>query len=211
MTNKIHIVHSNHNTDFSNLLKNAVEKCPASCYYQISESEIESTTLLDGSSLYCFDYATVKTIANQLKQLTDTNKYCFTAVYNAPETISTSELVRLGRLKGYIGSSASESEMANAINTLISGQSALPLSIANQLVKYYQSLILRFSEPYAINLTQREVQVLERLRFGLSNNKLADELFVSEHTVKSHLYKIFKKINVSNRTQAIAWTHKYLP
>jgi ATP/maltotriose-dependent transcriptional regulator MalT len=40
---------------------------------------------------------------------------------------------------------------------------------------------------------------------GASNTEIADSLFVSEHTVKSHLYNVFKKLNVKNRLQAVSW------
>ncbi|MDB1122860.1 response regulator transcription factor [Vibrio algarum] len=211
MTSKMNVVHIENDTYFSNRLKNAVENHPNSYYSEIPKSDIEDSTSLTGTFLYVFDFKTATEIEAQLKQLTEINKYCFTVVYDAPTSITTSDLIKLGRLKGYLFSNTSSEDISFAINALLCGDSSLPLSISNQLIEYYQSLIIRFSEPYNINLTQREIQVLERLRLGLSNNKLADELFVSEHTVKSHLYKIFKKIKVSNRTQAIAWTHKYLP
>lgn len=45
---------------------------------------------------------------------------------------------------------------------------------------------------------------------GASNVEIADSLFVSEHTVKSHLYNVFKKLNVKNRIQAVSWAKEYL-
>ena len=45
---------------------------------------------------------------------------------------------------------------------------------------------------------------------GASNTEIADSLFVSEHTVKSHLYNVFKKLNVKNRLQAVSWAKEYL-
>ncbi|MCV5737336.1 helix-turn-helix transcriptional regulator, partial [Escherichia coli] len=51
----------------------------------------------------------------------------------------------------------------------------------------------------------RELQVLRCLQAGASNSQMAEELFVSEFTIKSHLYQIFKKLSVKNRVQAIAW------
>jgi ATP/maltotriose-dependent transcriptional regulator MalT len=45
---------------------------------------------------------------------------------------------------------------------------------------------------------------------GASNTEIADTLFVSEHTIKSHLYNVFKKLNVKNRLQAVSWAKDYL-
>ncbi len=52
-------------------------------------------------------------------------------------------------------------------------------------------------------LTARELEVLSLVAKGANNQKIADELFVREVTVKTHLNSIFKKLKVSNRTQAV--------
>ncbi len=52
-------------------------------------------------------------------------------------------------------------------------------------------------------LTQREKEVLKMVSQGASNNSIAEKLFVREVTVKTHLNSIFKKLKVSNRTQAV--------
>ncbi|WED23492.1 helix-turn-helix transcriptional regulator [Vibrio sp. JC009] len=54
-------------------------------------------------------------------------------------------------------------------------------------------------------LTRREIHVLNALRARASNSEIADVLCVCEYTVKAHLYKIYKKLNVKNRAQAIEW------
>lgn len=57
------------------------------------------------------------------------------------------------------------------------------------------------SESY--NLTARETEILELVKNGLSNEEIADNLYISIHTVKSHLENIFKKLQVKNRTAAL--------
>ncbi len=53
-------------------------------------------------------------------------------------------------------------------------------------------------------LTQREVQVLRLIAAGASNRAIAEQLVISEHTVKRHVSHILRKLNVSSRTQAAA-------
>ena len=52
-------------------------------------------------------------------------------------------------------------------------------------------------------LTQREKDVLLLIKQGYTNREIANELYVTEFTVKSHVSNIFKKLNVKNRTRAI--------
>ena len=59
-------------------------------------------------------------------------------------------------------------------------------------------------------LTQRQTEILAQVAVGASNDEIAENLSVSPHTVKTHLYNIFKKINVTNRLQAALWAAKHL-
>ena len=55
-------------------------------------------------------------------------------------------------------------------------------------------------------LTQREQEILDKVAHGNSNKDIADELYISRHTVKTHIYNIFRKIDVSSRIQAALWS-----
>jgi DNA-binding NarL/FixJ family response regulator len=59
-------------------------------------------------------------------------------------------------------------------------------------------------------LTPREVEILSLVAAGSKNEEIAEELFISPNTVKTHIYNIFKKINVPNRLQAALWATKNL-
>lgn len=59
-------------------------------------------------------------------------------------------------------------------------------------------------------LTAREIEILSMVAMGVRNEDIAKELFISPNTVKTHVYNIFKKINVPNRLQAALWAAKNL-
>jgi len=60
------------------------------------------------------------------------------------------------------------------------------------------------------NLSQRQIELLALVAVGATNDEIADRLCISPHTVKTHLYRIFKKINVPNRVQAALWAAQNL-
>jgi len=59
-------------------------------------------------------------------------------------------------------------------------------------------------------LTPREEEILRHVAMGTTNEVIGDELCISPHTVRTHIYNIFKKINVPNRLQASLWAAKHL-
>ena len=60
------------------------------------------------------------------------------------------------------------------------------------------------------NLSERQIEILAMVSVGATNEEIADKLCISPHTVKTHLYNIFIKINVPNRVQASLWAAKNL-
>jgi DNA-binding NarL/FixJ family response regulator len=60
----------------------------------------------------------------------------------------------------------------------------------------------------AKKLNEREIEILELMVKGLENKKIAQELFMSEQTIKNHITSIFKKLEVKNRTHAVIYAIK---
>jgi ATP/maltotriose-dependent transcriptional regulator MalT len=66
-------------------------------------------------------------------------------------------------------------------------------------------------EPFSVNetqlkqlgITKRELEILELIAHGMSNREIAEKLFVSENTVKTHSSRLFDKLSAKRRTQAV--------
>lgn len=97
---------------------------------------------------------------------------------------------------GYLLKDAPPHELIAAVRAAAAGESALAPVIASRLLD-------RMRSPQ-ISLSSREIQVLDLVAAGRSNTEVAEELFVSETTVKSHLAHIFSKLNVNSRTAAVS-------
>ena len=66
-----------------------------------------------------------------------------------------------------------------------------------------QSFCLNEERLRELSITKRELEILELIASGLSNREIADKLFVSENTVKTHSSRLFDKLSAKRRTQAV--------
>ena len=65
------------------------------------------------------------------------------------------------------------------------------------------SFVFDVKKQQALGITPRELEILEAIASGLSNREIAEKLFVSENTVKTHSSRLFDKLNAKRRTQAV--------
>lgn len=99
---------------------------------------------------------------------------------------------------GYLLKEASSQQLAEAIDTALNGRGVyLHPAVAQRVLARG-----RGEEKDGQGLSERELEVLALLAKGATNDEIAQALFLSEKTVKSHLSSIFRKLRVSNRTQA---------
>ena len=121
------------------------------------------------------------------------------------------EVIKAGAV-GYLLKDIEPGMLVKAIRAVYEGESfiyptlakKLFLEINRQHVKNQEAakMIERSKEE---RLSYREIEVLEMVCKGLSNQEVAKNLFLSEKTVKNHLTSIFRKINVTDRTQAVLY------
>ena len=105
--------------------------------------------------------------------------------------------------RGYLLKDVSADQLAEAIRAVMRGESMLDRSVMDRVVGEFQQMGRQGQNPPPERLTARELEVLQRLAEGRSNQEIAELLVVSEKTVKSHLTSIYRKLNVRDRSQAI--------
>jgi DNA-binding NarL/FixJ family response regulator len=104
---------------------------------------------------------------------------------------------------GYLLKEATPEDLAQAINVAMSGSgNVLSPRVIQNLFEDQENNHGRNGHRNEYSLTQREHDILALLSEGRSNREIAQALFLSEKTVKAHLAAIFRKLGVTNRTQA---------
>lgn len=107
---------------------------------------------------------------------------------------------------GYILKDSGSLELKQAINVIMNGESYIQPSLLPAL---NSRLINRDVDKEKLELlTKREIEILKQVAGGMFNKEIANNLDISERTVKNHISNIFKKIDVSDRTQAAVFAIK---
>jgi DNA-binding NarL/FixJ family response regulator len=119
------------------------------------------------------------------------------------------EAIRMGAA-GYVMKDAEVDRILEAIRSVHAGNTYIQPSITNMVVmeELNAASVSHKSKVGEDNLTRREIQVLLLIADGKSNREIADDLYISEKTVKNHVSNIFKKIEVVDRTQAAVYAYK---
>jgi DNA-binding NarL/FixJ family response regulator len=106
--------------------------------------------------------------------------------------------------RGYILKDADPETMLRAIRAVAHGESLLGSTIAQKVMRQFSALPDK-QTALVDDLTPRELEVLTLIAEGLPNREIAQELTISEKTVKNHINNIFSKLHVYDRSQAMLY------
>ena len=118
------------------------------------------------------------------------------------------EAIKAGA-NGYLLKEISVEEVASAIRAVVQGQSLISPSMASKLLNEFNSLARQAADrreqlPAPV-LTARELEVLKLVARGMSNRDVADQLYISENTVKNHVRNILEKLHLHSRMEAVMY------
>jgi two-component system NarL family response regulator len=118
------------------------------------------------------------------------------------------EAIKAGA-SGYLLKEISIEEVPDAIRSVWSGQSRISPSMASKLLTEFAAMSQRAGDKGAgAQLTPREMQVLKLVAQGLNNKDIAEQLFISENTVKNHIRNILDKLHLHSRMEAVVYAVK---
>lgn len=109
--------------------------------------------------------------------------------------------------RGYVLKGAQDAEIIQAIQAVARGSALFSPAIAKRLPSYFASLDNRAERNFP-ELTPREIEVLTLIGKRFTNPEIAEQLHISDKTVRNHVSNVLNKLQVSNRTQAILRAQK---
>ncbi len=111
--------------------------------------------------------------------------------------------------KGFLTKNATRADIARALEAAVAHQ----VTIDGEVQRHLLSAVHRMGQPHEIELwpdglTKREGEILSLIASGLTNREIASQLFIGGATAKTHINRIFSKIGVADRDDAIAYVHR---
>lgn len=103
---------------------------------------------------------------------------------------------------GYILKSSAGTELVDAINGILNGGAPMSPAIARRVVNSFRQTTEK-KQVSNVSLTPRENEILDLLAQGYRNKDIAEKLFVSVNTIRTHIYNIYEKLHVQNRIEAL--------
>jgi DNA-binding NarL/FixJ family response regulator len=120
------------------------------------------------------------------------------------------EAIRAGA-SGFLLKDVHPPQLVDAIRVVAAGEALLAPSVTRRLLDRFAHALpgMEDESPSELaSLTERELEVLKLLASGLSNAELAERLFLSETTVKSHISSVLRKLDLRDRVQAVVLAYE---
>lgn len=182
----------------------------AHLFSEETRSELTDTISNGYSTLFLFD-CTAKPIDDVLTEIA-ANPFIPTqliALYNLSAYSEAEAKALTKQVRGFFYIDDTMDLFLKGINAIFKGE----VWISRQILLDYvmkNVAVTAHHKPHKVELTEREQQILSLVSIGANNDEISDKLYISVNTVKTHMYNIFKKIQVGNRLQAALWAAKHL-
>ncbi len=188
----------------NSLLKNYLADC-LGCSSQLFDSETSFGNLFrsDPETLVLLEAPTATrwSLEKYIDLICKWHSHCQIALYNVEAAKVNVSLLDWPQVRGLFLHNHSEQLLVRGLQHIFEGEYWFPRDVTARFIETHRAPT-DIDFPSSAHLTKRELNILSLLGNGMSNTAIAVDLHLSEHTVKTHVYNIFKKLNVSNRVQA---------
>lgn len=127
------------------------------------------------------------------------------AFFNAEPNSRLEKLVSPPDIRGIFYQGITNEQIAKGVMAIFNGELWFPRRVITRYLLNQAPGNENFARKEHDILTNREMEILNLLSTGAKNTDIAEKLCLSVHTIKTHIYHIYKKLDVSNRTQAVNW------
>lgn len=124
------------------------------------------------------------------------------SVSDSPEDVVS--VIRAGA-RGYLTKTVSGSELVDAIRRVADGYAVFSPSLAGFVLEAFAGIAVGQVDPELDQLTAREREVLQHIARGYTYREIANQLFLSPKTVETHVSKVLRKLQLSNRAELTKW------
>ncbi len=143
--------------------------------------------------------------ARRIKELVPSTRIIMLTV--SDEDTHLYDAIKAGA-NGYLLKDIAIDEVPSSIRRVHAGESLISPSMASKLLTEFSTLSKKIEQRQQIatpNLTAREVEVLRFVAKGMSNREIAEELYISENTIKNHVRNILEKLHLHSRMEAVLY------
>ncbi|WP_086933151.1 LuxR C-terminal-related transcriptional regulator [Agarilytica rhodophyticola] len=155
----------------------------------------------------------IDSLNNILRELSAHSDNVVTALLNAEHSDEHENLLDWPCVSGIFYVDTPQDQLLRGIEQLLGGDYWVPRRLLHNFFNKHRQIVAGKNHASHslsnIQLTNREREILKMIKDGMSNSAVSASLSLSEHTVKSHLYNIYKKIGVRNRMEASNWARDH--
>ncbi len=146
----------------------------------------------------------LESLAKFVREIQDNFDKVTAALLNAEYESEQESLLEWPCVSGLFYVDSEQDQLIRGLKCLLDGDFWVPRRLLHTFLDKNRKAPTNIKRPN-VKLTKREKQILKLIKDGATNADISEALSVSEHTVKSHLYNVYKKIGVRNRLEASNW------
>jgi two-component system, NarL family, nitrate/nitrite response regulator NarL len=174
-------------------------------------SDAIEITLSSGAQLVVLDLDMPGNVFDAIQKIKSENPDVKILIFTASTAIDHAVRALEAGANGYVVKGTTACDLAQAIRTVLDGDTYIAQNFVARVITALRESSIRKRNLQAMQLSIREDQIMRLLLRGKTNREIAEELTISEKTVKHYMSILMQKLNVRNRIEAVLAAQKLAP